>query len=204
MLSRKTPTFLLMASLAFAAVFAAVAFYISGDGWGRGPSGGDIGRRSSGVPVYGELYGVYTFTDQNGQPFSTAGMNGRMWLVNFFFTSCNGPCPLMTSKMAALMNEHPNLHALSLTTDPETDTTDVLKAYGEKFKADTKRWTMARSEEKNLERFGQDVLKLPVGETPDAHSTRIVLIDAKGQIRGWYDSQEPDVVSVLSTAISSL
>ncbi len=102
------------------------------------------------------------------------------------------------------MAKYPGLKALSLTTDPETDTVQVLKAYAEKFKADASRWTMARGEEKTLQQFGQDVLKLPVGEVPDAHSARIVLIDKMGQIRGWYDSQEPGFLAKLTTDLSSV
>ena len=105
----------------------------------------------------------------------------------------------MTSQVASLLTKHSKLHALSLTTDPETDTVPVLKAYADKYKADPTRWAIVRGDEKTLQHFGQDVLKLPVGEVPDAHSARIVLIDSQGQIRGWYDSQDPKIVARISS-----
>ena len=147
----------------------------------------------SGPPVYGEIQGTYTFHDQNGHDFPTAGMTGHVWLVNFFFTSCEGPCPLLTAQIASILAKETSVRALSISTDPETDTKDVLQAYAKKFKADPARWVFATADQAEMISFGQTVLKLPVGETPDAHSPRIVLVDRQGQIRGWYDSQDPMV-----------
>ena len=185
----RRPVVMLWALVASAAFFAGVSFYITK----KNPRD----KRTASIPVYGEITGNYAFTAQDGRTFQTGSMLGQTWLVNFFFTSCNGPCPLMTSQIASIMTKFPELKALSLTTDPETDTVDVLKTYAQKFKADSNRWSMARGDEKTLQQFGQDVLKLPVGETPDAHSARVVLIDKKGQIRGGYDSQEPGFVEKL-------
>jgi protein SCO1/2 len=148
---------------------------------------------SSPPPVYGQLEGTYTFHDQNDQDFHTATMTGQVWLVNFFFTSCQGPCPLLSAEIAGILAKETSVHALSITTDPETDTQLVLQNYAKKFRADPARWVFASADHAEMVSFGQTVLKLPVGETPDAHSPRIVLIDKQGKIRGWYDSQEPKV-----------
>ena len=132
------------------------------------------------------------FVDQNNQPFNTTFMANKIWLVNLFFTSCGGPCPIMTSQIKGVMDVEKKLHTLSISTDPDVDTPPVLKLYSEKYKVDASRWFMVRADAPTLMKFGHDILKLPIGEHPDAHSTRIVLIDGKGQIRGWYDSQSPD------------
>lgn len=145
-------------------------------------------------PVHGEITGDYKFTASTGEPFSTASMKGKVWLVSFFFTSCDGPCPLLNAQIAAILAHSPYLYSLSITVDPDTDTQEVLQQYAAKFKSDPTRWFFVRTtDEVNMIKFGQEVLKLPVGEEPDAHSPRIVLIDDKGQIRGWYDSQEPKI-----------
>ena len=75
-----------------------------------------------------------TFIDQNGQSFNTTSMANKIWLVNFFFTSCGGPCPIMTSQIKGVMEHEKNLHALSISTDPDVDTPPILKLYGEKFR----------------------------------------------------------------------
>jgi protein SCO1 len=144
------------------------------------------------------------FIDQNGKPFNTASMTNNIWLVNFFFTSCSGPCPLMTSQIKGIMELNKDVHTLSISTDPDVDTPPILKIYGEKFKADPSRWFFTRADGATLMNFGQQILKLPVGEQPDAHSTRIVLLDGQGKIRGWYDSQDPKTRSTILRDIAAL
>lgn len=161
-------------------------------------------RPESHLPIYGQVTGTYKFTDQDGKEFDTKSMMGKVWLVHFFFTSCHGPCPIMTAQISGILSTIPKLNVLSVSTDPETDTSDVLKAYSAKLKTDTSHWTMAFGKMEIVKSFGQDILKLPVGETPDAHSSRIVLLDRQGMIRGWYDSQEPKTREQLITDIQSL
>jgi protein SCO1/2 len=158
----------------------------------------------SDLPIYGQVQGTYKFIDQDGKEFSTDTLKGSVWLVNFFFTSCNGPCPIMTAQISGLLNSNPSIYVLSVSTDPDHDTSDVLKAYSAKMKTDSTHWTMAYGSMDNVKTFGQDILKLPVGETPDAHSSRIVLIDRKGLIRGWYDSQEAKIRDRINKDLRSL
>lgn len=156
------------------------------------------------LPDHGQLSGTFEFKDQQNEDFSTDEMPGRVWLVSFFFTSCDGPCPLLNAQLASILSKNKSIHGLSITTDPETDTTEVLAKYAQNFKASHDQWIFARTDEDSMIKFGQGVLKLPVGEEPDAHSPRIVLIDKEGHIRGWYDSQEPGVVAAISKDLETL
>lgn len=156
------------------------------------------------LPDHGQITGEYVFTDQDDEDFATSQMAGHVWLVSFFFTSCDGPCPLLNAQVAGILSKNNEVHALSITTDPETDTVEVLKNYAQSFKARGGQWSFVRTDEESMIKFGQTVLKLPVGEEPDAHSPRIVLIDKTGHIRGWYDSQEPNVVATISKDLQSL
>ena len=110
----------------------------------------------------------------------------------------------MTSQIKGVMEHEKNLHALSISTDPDVDTPPILKLYGEKFKADPSRWFMVRADAPTLMKFGQEILKLPIGERPDAHSTRIVLLDGQGKIRAWYDSQDPGIRKTILRDIAAL
>jgi protein SCO1 len=167
-----------------------------------------ITPRPTSLPIFGqglaETSTGFVFEDQNGGTFNTKIMAKKIWLVNFFFTSCPGPCPLMTAQIAGVMAKNETIHALSITTDPETDTPSVLKTYAERFKADPSRWFMVRGDQPTIITFGRDVLKLPTGEAADAHSSRIVLIDGRGQIRAWYDSQDPELRKTILRDISEL
>ncbi len=153
--------------------------------------------------VTAEQLAATGLVDQDNQPMAAESLKGRVWLVNFFFTSCTGPCPLMTSKMAVVMQKFPNLHALSITSDPETDTPEVMKAYAAQFNADLSRWHFARGDDDKVQNFAVKVLKLPLGEEPDSHSARIALIDGHGSLVGWYDSQDRDGINRLSADIAA-
>ncbi len=141
--------------------------------------------------------------NQDHQVLVADSLKGQVWLVNFFFTSCSGPCPLMTSKMALIMKKFPQLHALSITSDPETDTPEVMKTYASKYDADLGRWHFARGEESRVKHFAVQILKLPLGEEPDSHSARIALIDRRGQLIGWYDSQDQQALTQLAADVAS-
>ena len=79
-----------------------------------------------------------------GSTVSTADFKGKIWVANFIFTRCAGPCPMMTSRMAelnqALGNKATDVELVSITVDPEYDTPEVLKQYGEQAGASPDRW----------------------------------------------------------------
>jgi protein SCO1/2 len=155
-------------------------------------------------PDHGRVEGEFVFTSQNNTPFTTSSMAGSTWLVSFFFTSCDGPCPFLNGQIAGYLTKFPDLQALSITTDPDTDTPDVLARYAQTFNIPGDRWTFAQTSKDQMIKYGQTVLKLPVGEEPDAHSPRIVLLDSSGHIRGWYDSQDSGDLKSLTVALEQL
>ena len=86
------------------------------------------------LPQYGKV-ADFSGRDQDGDDFFINKLNGHIWVGNFFFTSCGGPCPLMTKRMKELGEELKsveNLRMLSITLDPETDTPTRLAKYAKK------------------------------------------------------------------------
>src|SRR5579863_8795300 len=80
-------------------------------------------------------------TDENDQPFSTSRLRGHPWVADFIFTSCGNVCPIMSARMLEVQQQTPtHVDFLSFTVDPQTDTPAVLKAYGQRLKADFSRW----------------------------------------------------------------
>lgn len=132
---------------------------------------------------------------ETGAPFqSEASLKGQVWIADFIFTNCPGPCPRMTQHMKRLQNELTGIDALkfvSITVDPARDTPEVLAAYGKRFGADPARWYFLTGAPETLHHLSKDVFKL--GDiAPDLeHSTRFVLVDKAGRIRGYYASSEP-------------
>lgn len=140
------------------------------------------------LPVYGQIP-EFQLVSQNGQPFDRKSLDGKVWVADFIFTNCEGPCPRMSSHMRALQTataSTPELKLVSFTVDPAHDTPPVLAAYANNFHAADGRWYFLTGEPKTLEALDHDAFKLGSLNGSMDHSTRFVLIDKKSRIRGYY------------------
>jgi protein SCO1/2 len=151
------------------------------------------------IPVVGRV-APFQLTAQNGQTFDSTRLMGSVWVADFIFTNCEGPCPRMSHYMRELQKvtaDLPDLKMVSFTVDPKRDTPEVLTAYGKNYEAGD-RWFFLTGDPKILDCLDHDSFKLGnVGSQMD-HSTRFVLVDRKGQIRGYYGIAEGDPVSQLA------
>lgn len=147
---------------------------------------------------------AFAFVDQSGAPFTSASLEGRVWVANFIFTRCPNICPKFTAKMGTLQDRSaaalPGLTLVSFTVDPEHDTPEVLTAYGQKHHADFARWHFARGERAELEKVIRQGMLQPMdpGDGKDlntvVHGSYFALVDAKLQVRGVYRFSEPGAV----------
>ncbi|MCE9609306.1 MAG: SCO family protein [Chthoniobacter sp.] len=137
----------------------------------------------------------FTLTERTGQPVKLADLAGKVWVADFFYTACPGPCPTMSSRLSEVQKQlgtEPGLRLVSISIDPEKDTPAVLKLYAEKFQAND-RWLFLTGPKADIYNLARDGFKLPIAEpeTPGGqiiHSTRLVLIDQTGTIRGFYEA----------------
>jgi protein SCO1/2 len=145
-------------------------------------------RRTERLPVYGQV-ASFVLTAHTGREFSSdQALKGRVWIANFIFTTCMGPCPRMTQQMRWVQRQDAGAQLVSFTVDPETDTPPVLAEYARRFQADTATWTFLTGPRERLHEVGRHTLKLHDVDGSLMHSTRFVLIDRAGRIRGYYDS----------------
>jgi protein SCO1/2 len=154
-----------------------------------------------------ENYGTvpqFTLTNQNGQPFGSANLAGKIWIADFVFTSCKGPCPLISSRVSEMQRplENSDVHLVSFTVDPETDTPEVLRDYAERLHARAGRWDFLTGPVNTIYDLTRNGFKLAVSDGAEeegvpVHSTRAVLVDRHGTIRGYYDMTAPDGVTKL-------
>jgi protein SCO1 len=152
-------------------------------------------------------YGVvppFQLVNQNGRSFGSAELNGKIWIADFIYTTCPGPCPMISSRMSDLQKplEKTDVHLISFTVDPEKDTPHVLRGYAEKLQADPNRWDFLTGPKSAIYKLSHDGFKLAVSDGSDeqgipVHSTRMVLVDRHGEIRGYYDAAEADAVTKL-------
>jgi protein SCO1/2 len=152
------------------------------------------------IPVLGQV-APFHLTSQSGEEFDSATLSGHVWVADFIFTNCEGPCPRMSAYMRALQKvttDLPGLKMVSFTVDPKRDTPPVLREYGNNYSADSSRWYLLTGDPKILNGLDRDSFKLgTVGAEMD-HSTRFVLVDRKGQIRGYYGIATGDPVPELA------
>lgn len=128
--------------------------------------------------------------------FGLADMKGSVWVADFIFTSCAGPCPLLSSRMAELAGRlPPRARLLTVTVDPERDDAARLRAYARRYGADLRRWVFLRGDARSTYELVFAGFRSAMSSDPAApsgervsHSTRLALVDADGAVRGWYDA----------------
>ena len=158
-------------------------------------------------PVMFELP-EYERVDQTGQPFTEETLEGQVWVASFIFTSCPSTCPKVTRSMMELqklyeMHEVP-VKLVSFTVDPETDTPEVLKRYADTIGADPERWSFVTGELDAISELAGEGFRLGVGDKQPleggrydiAHSTKLVLVDDRGGVRGYYGVDEQGIDEV--------
>ncbi|MDA1259538.1 MAG: SCO family protein [Planctomycetota bacterium] len=154
----------------------------------------------------------FTLTDQDGQGFGLEQLQGSVWVADFFFTSCPSFCPLLTRAMLELAQEfgdEPALRFLSITVDPETDTPDVLHAHATQNALPQDRWRLLTGDRAAIRELCERSFLLAFGEELGAdgdilHSSRLVLVDARGRVRGYYDALDPAARLPLREAIRAV
>jgi len=151
--------------------------------------------RQKPLPVFGEIP-RFELTNQQGKKFDRASLDGHVWIADFIFTNCESSCPRMSSKMHSIQNAtDANVRLVSFTVDPARDTPQALAEYGKKYSADESRWTFLTGDPATLNMLDRDAFKL--GTLNMDHSTRFVLIDKAGRVRGYYGLFDGDPVSRL-------
>ncbi len=153
----------------------------------------------------------FQLTDQTDRPITLEDLKGKIWAANFIFTRCKGPCPITILRMQELNTKlkkvRGNVELVTFTVDPEYDTPAVLKTFGEQLGADPAAWKFLTGTPDAIKNIVVTGLLQPFAKEPDgtpAHSSRIVLVDAKGWLRGYCDGLDPEAVQKLMVDIGEL
>ena len=163
------------------------------------------------LPILGTINSPYTFTNQKGESVSQATFAGKVYVADFFFTSCPTICPIMKTQMAriykALKNEDRFL-LLSHTIDPEHDTVEVLKDYSDRLNVSAERWHMVTGKKSEIYDNAMHYM-LAAAEDEKApggfiHSGSFCLVDHQSRIRGFYRGTEKEAVDRLIKDIHRL
>jgi protein SCO1/2 len=136
----------------------------------------------------------FAFTNQNGKKITQEDYKGKIYVADFFFTTCQSICPKMTKNMVWLQEQiknMPNVMLLSHSVTPDIDTVPVLKAYADEQGAIDGKWNLVTGDKKDIYYIARKSY-LAVKTTTSSelydmvHTENFILVDKKGRIRGFY------------------
>ncbi len=149
----------------------------------------------------------FQLIDSKGQKFDSAVLKDKVWVGNFMFTQCTGPCPITSGRLKAIQDKIPQtafFRLVSISLDPDFDTPEVLNTYGNKFHYDPNRWFFLTGEINAIYAAAKTSLRLPAGEKPDMHSNKMLVVDKKGWVRKALDSEKPTDFEILEQSVKTL
>lgn len=167
---------------------------------------------ANGDTVYHTVPAV-ELVNQYGDTISTSLATGKVSVVQLFFTSCEGICPVISGNITAVQKAfagNENVKLFSLSVDPARDSVGALKMYAQRFKCDSLQWNLLTGDKKVIYDYVRHQLRLPAVEEGDGgeedfiHSENVTLIDQNGIIRGYYNGTDTAQVRLLIEDINTL
>lgn len=154
----------------------------------------------------------FSFTNQNGKTVTEKDYEGKIYVADFFFTTCTSICPKMTANLFDVqeaIKDNPKVMLLSHTVFPENDNVAVLKAYAKKYDIDDKKWNLVTGDKKEIYTMARkSYLAVKLGKPEElydmVHTENLVLVDTKRRVRGFYDGTKKEDIQKLIEDIAFL
>ena len=149
----------------------------------------------------------FSFYNQDGDLFSEKNLEDKITILDFFFTSCAGPCPIMAYNMKELYHDFSKIQEIqfvSITVDPKIDSETKLKQYAEVQGVYDSRWQFLFSDLDSIKNLKRNGFMLYADELPQGHAVKFVLIDQNGLIRKYFDGTDDASVASLRKDVTNL
>lgn len=154
----------------------------------------------------------FSFINQNGKTITQKDYEGKIYVADFFFTTCGSICPKMTTNLSDIQKafaNNPKVKLLSHTVFPETDSVPVLKAYAKKHHVDDNKWNLVTGDKKEIYTMARkSYLAVKLGKPSElydmVHTENFVLVDTKKRVRGFYDGTNKEDMKRLIEDITFL
>ena len=163
------------------------------------------------LPIISTIDIPYSFTDQDGKPLNQDLLTGRVYVADFFFTTCPTICPIMKSQMLRIYeayHDNDQFVLVSHSIDPEHDTVNVLHDYASKLEISSDRWHLVTGVKDEIYDtaliYGLAALEDKNAPGGFIHSGSFSLVDRHGQLRGYYKGTEKEAVDTLIQDIRRL
>ena len=112
----------------------------------------------------------FSFTNQDGKAITNVDYKGKVYVAEFFFTTCPSICPIMNRNMVKVQNEffgNPDLGMASFTINPEYDTPEILQAYADSYKITNPSWHLLTGDKTEIYKLANTGFNIYVGEAPE-------------------------------------
>ena len=152
---------------------------------------------------------AFTLQDEQGRPFGSAQLQGKMYVADFIYTGCTDSCPMLTARMGELQDwlssAGPEVHLVSFSVDPDRDTPAKLLDYARRAHFDPARWTFVTGSFATVQELLNGGFKVAMyrevhdgGATPEEliHDGHLVLVDGRGRLRGYFAADKDGLASL--------
>lgn len=160
----------------------------------------DFGRSAAAnLPDYGKVP-AFTMTNSHGTPFRGEELRGEVWVADFIYTNCPAECPRMTSQMHRLekrLEGESDVRLVSFSVDPQRDTPQALEAFAHRYGGPTRQWMFLTGSPATVHLIAYQTFHVGDVIGKIEHSTKFILVDKHGEIRGYYSSFDPDDFAAL-------
>ena len=154
----------------------------------------------------------FSFTNQNGKSITQKDYEGKVYVANFFFTSCKSICPKMTTNLVEVQKaflDNPKVKLLSFSVMPDIDSVSVLKEYAKINSVIDSKWNLVTGDKKAIYAIARkSYLAVKQGKPEElydmVHTENFVLVDSKRRIRGFYDGTKKEEIQRLIEDINWL
>ena len=165
------------------------------------------------LPVLSQVQ-PFSFTNQDGKTITNRDVDGKVYVAEYFFTTCKGICPKMNNNLKSVYESFkgdPDFRILSHSVDPETDSVARMKRYADSMQADSKTWYFLTGTKESLYHTARVSYLLDdpkndreTVENQFIHTQFFAVVDKNGQVRKIYDGLKKDEIRALQEDIGSL
>jgi protein SCO1/2 len=148
----------------------------------------------------------FSLTNFDGSIITDEQLNNKISIVSFIFTQCEGACPIMSDNMSTLQERFSasdDIQFLSITTDPDYDTLDILREFSSNY-SNNNNWFFLRGDIVDIIELSEKGFFLSAALLPAGHSTRFVLVDKELNIRKFYEGTVESNIFELQSDIVTL
>jgi protein SCO1/2 len=155
--------------------------------------------------------GDFSLINQNGETITQNDYNNKIYVADFFFTTCQTICPIMTGHMLEIQEkliDDPSIMLLSHSVTPEIDSVAQLKKYAVEKGVNDEKWNLVTGDKKQIYTLARKsylaAKDSPYDEFDLIHTENFILVDTKKRIRGFYDGTDPQAIETLLEDIKIL